>query len=49
MRSEKQQMMKGIELTNQEKIRMLGANEIDNYMGILEVESIKQLEIKRKN
>ena len=42
-------MMEGIELTNQEKIRMLGANETGNHMGILEVESIKQLEIKRKN
>ena len=34
-------MMEGIELSNQEKIRMLGEKETYKYLGILEADTIK--------
>ena len=44
-KSRKRQMTKGIELPNQEKIRTVGEVETYKYMGILEVDTIKQVEI----
>ena len=40
--------IKGIELPNQEKIRMLREKETYKYLGILEVDTIKQVEMKEK-
>ena len=40
--SGKRQMTEGIELLNQEKIRMLRERETYKYLGILEEDSIKQ-------
>ena len=48
MRSEKRQIMEGIELLNQDRITALRENETYNYMGILEVDTIKQEEMKEK-
>ena len=45
---EKWQTTDGIELPNQDKIRMLGENETYKYLGILEADTIKQVEIKDK-
>ena len=39
-------MMEGIELPNQEKIRMLREKETYKYLGILEVDTIKQADMK---
>ena len=41
--------MEGKELPNQENIRMLGAKETYNNLVILEVDNIKQEEMKGKN
>ena len=41
-------MMEGIELTNQEKNRMLGERETGKYVGILEADTIKQVKMKEK-
>ena len=38
----------GMELPNQNKIRTLAENETYKYLGILEVDNIKQVEIKDK-
>ena len=35
-------------MPNQEKIRMLGENKNDKYFGILEMETIKRIEMKQK-
>ena len=40
--------IKKMELPNQEKIRMLGEKETEMYLGILQVDIIKQVEIKEK-
>ena len=48
MKSGKSQIIEGIELPNQERIRILGEKENYNYLGILEEDTIKQLEIKEK-
>ena len=48
MRSGKRQMTEGIELPNQEKIRILGKKETYKYLGILEADTIKQAELKEK-
>ena len=37
-----------IERTNQDKIRTLGENETDKYSGILEADTIKQVQMKDK-
>ena len=47
-RSRKRQMMEGIDLPNQEKIRTLGEKQIYKYVGILEAVTIKQTEMKEK-
>ena len=41
-------MTEGIELLNYDKIRTLGENETYKYLGILEVDTIKQVEMKDK-
>ena len=38
----------GMELPNQDKIRTLGENETYKYLGILEADTIKQVEMKDK-
>ena len=37
-----------MELSNQEKIRKLGEEETHKYLGILEADTIKQVEMKEK-
>ena len=49
MKSDKQHLTDGIELPNQDKIRTLGENETFRFLGILEADSIKQVEIKKQN
>ena len=40
--------MEGIVVWNEERIRTLGEKETYKYLGILEVDTIKQLEMKEK-
>ena len=47
--SGKQHMIDGIELPKREKIRTLGGKENYEYLGILEDDTIKQVEMKEKN
>ena len=48
MKSGKRHMTDGMELANQDKIRMVGENETDRYLGILEADTIKQVKMKGK-
>ena len=48
MKSGKWHMTDGMELPNHNKIRMLGENETYKYLGILEADTIKQVEMKDK-
>ena len=48
MKSGKRDMAKKMEQPNQEKIRTLGEKETYKYLGILEADTIKQLEMKEK-
>ena len=48
IRKSRKHMMEGIELPNQEKIRILGEKETYKYLGILEAETIKQVEMKKE-
>ena len=48
MNSGKHHQTDWMEHRNQEKIRMLGENETYKYLGILEADTIKQVEIKDK-
>ena len=48
MRSGKQQIMEGIELPNQENIRTFREQETYKYLGILEPDTSKQMEMKEK-
>ena len=48
MKNGKRHQTNGIELPNQEKIRTLGEKEIYEYLGILEADTIKQVEMKEK-
>ena len=48
MKSGKRHMTDGMELLNQDKIRTLGEKEIYKYLGILEAETTKQVEMKDK-
>ena len=41
-------MSDGMELPNQNTIRTLGENETYKYLGILEADAIKQVEMKDK-
>ena len=48
MKSGKQHMSDGMKLPNHDEIRTLGENETYNYLGILEADTIKQVEMKDK-
>ena len=48
MKSGQRHLTDGIELTNQDKIRTLAENETYKYLGILEADTIKQVEMKNK-
>ena len=48
MKSGKRHLTDGIELPNQDKIRSLAENETYKYLGILEADTIKQVEMKNK-
>ena len=48
MKNRKRQMMEEIELRNQRKIRTLGEKVTYKYLGILEVDTIKQAEMKEE-
>ena len=48
MKRGKRHMTDGMELPNHDKIRTFGENETYKYLGILEVDTIKQVEMKDK-
>ena len=48
MKSGKRHMTDGIELSNHKKIRTLGEHETYKYLGILEADTIKQVQMKDK-
>ena len=48
MKNGKRHMTDGMELPNHDKIIALGENEIYKYLGILEADTIKQVEMKDK-
>ena len=48
MKSDKRRLTDRIELPNQDKIRTLAENETHKYLGILEADTIKQVEMKDK-
>ena len=48
MKSEKRGMTEGIKVPNQEKLRTLEEKKTYKYLGILEADTIKQVEIKEK-
>ena len=48
IKSVQQQMMEGMKLPNQEKIRTLKEKETYKYLEILEVDIIKQVEMKER-
>ena len=48
MKSGKRHQPDGMELPNQNKIRTLGEKETCKYLGILEADTIKQVEMKEK-
>ena len=47
-KSDKRHLTDGMELLNQDKIRTLAENETYKYLGILEDDTIKQVEMKDK-
>ena len=48
MKIGKRQLTDGMELPNQDKIKTLAENETYKYLGILEADTIKQVEMKDK-
>ena len=46
MKSGKRHLTDGMELSNQNKIRTLAENETYKYLGILEADTIKQVQMK---
>ena len=48
MRSWKRQIIQGTELPNQERIRTLREKETNKYLGILEADNTKQMEMKER-
>ena len=48
MKSDKRHMTDGMELPNHDKIRTLRENETYKYLGILEADTTKQVEMKDK-
>ena len=49
MKSGKRLLTDGMEVPNQDKIRTFGEKETYKYWGILEADTIKQVETKEKN
>ena len=49
MKSAKRHLTDGMKLPNQDKIRTLGEKETYKYLGILEADTIRQVEMKEKN
>ena len=49
MKSGKRHLTDGIELPNQDNIRTLAENETYKYLGILEADTIKQVEMKENS
>ena len=49
MKNGKRYLMDGMKLPNQDKIRTHGENETYKYSGIMEADTIKQVEMKEKN
>ena len=49
MKNGKRHMTGGVKLPNQEKLRTLEEKETYKYLGILEADTIKQVEMKEKN
>ena len=48
MKSRKRLMNDGMKLPNEDKIRTLGEDETNKYLGILEADITKQMEMKNK-
>ena len=48
IKSGKRHITDGMELPHQDKIRTLAENETNKYLGILEADTIKQVEMKGK-
>ena len=48
MKSGKLHRTDGMELPNQDKIRMHGENETNKYLGIVDADSVKQVQMKVK-
>ena len=48
MKSGKRHLTDGMKLPNQDKIRTLGEKETYKYLGVLEADTIKQVELKEK-
>ena len=48
MKSEKRYLVDGMKQPNEEKIRTLGEKETYKYLGTLEADTIKQVEMKEK-
>ena len=48
MKSGKRHMTDGMELPNQDRIRTFAENETYKYLGILEADTIKRVEMKDK-
>ena len=48
MKSGRQHMTDRMEVPNRDKIRTLGENETYKYLGILEADTIKQVQMKEK-
>ena len=48
VKSGKRHLTDGLELPNQDKVRTLAENETYKYLGILEADTIKQVEMKDK-
>ena len=48
MKSGKRHLTDEMELSNQDKFRTLAENETDKFLGILEADTIKQVEMKEK-
>ena len=47
MKSGKRHLTDGMEVPNQDNIRMLGEKATDKYFGILESDTIKRMEVKK--
>ena len=48
MKSDKRHMTEGMELPNKDEIRTLGEKENNKYLGILESDTVKEVEMKKE-